>query len=46
MRVQILTEAVYISHTLGKGMNPLILPRRVDWFFNLGIAIGLGEGKL
>ena len=25
-RVQILNETDYISHTLGKGMNPIILP--------------------
>ena len=54
-RVQILDEADCISHcsnTLGKGMNPIILPpamgKRVGQtgFFSLGEAINLGEGKL
>ena len=54
-RVQILDETDCISHstnTLGKGMNPIILPPAMDkivWqtgFFILGKATSLGEGKL
>ena len=46
-RVQILDETHCISHstnTLGKGMNPIILPPAT--FFSLGEATSLGEGKL
>ena len=46
-RVQILDETDCISHstnTLGKGMNPIILPPAM--FFSLGEATNLGEGKL
>ena len=39
-----------ISHstnTLGKGMNPIILPPAMgNGFFSLGEATSLGEGKL
>ena len=54
-RVQILDDAVCISHsanTLGKGMNPTILPQAVGnivdqtWFFNLGMTTRLEKGKL
>ena len=50
-RVQILDETDCISHstnTLGKGMNPIILPPIVGQtgFFSLGEATSLGEGKL
>ena len=54
-RVQILDENDCISHntnTLGKGMNPIILPPAMDKivgqtdFFSLGEATSLGEGKL
>ena len=54
-RVQILNEADYISNstnTLGKGMNPIILPPAIGkivgqtWFFSLGQATSLEEGKL
>ena len=54
-RVQILDETDCISHwtnTLGKGMNPIILPLAMDKilgqtrFFSLGEATSLGEGKL
>ncbi len=58
-RVQILDKIDCISHstnTLGKGMNPIILPiysiwvnsrnSRADWFFSLGEATSLGEGIL
>ena len=54
-RVQILDETDCISHctnTLGKGMNPIILPSAMGkivgqtWFFSLGEATSLGEGKL
>ena len=53
-QVQILAKTVCISgsaYTLGKGMNPIILPpawinSRADLFFNLGMATCLGEGKL
>ena len=53
-RVQILDETDYISHstnTLGKGMNPIILPPAMGkiveqtMFFSLGESTGLGEGK-
>ena len=54
-RVQILDETDCISHstnTLGKGMNPIILPPAMGkivgqiGFFSLGEATSLGEGKL
>ena len=54
-RVQILDEADCISYstnTLGKGMNPVILPPSMGkivgqtGFFSLGEATSLGEGKL
>ena len=50
-RVQILAQTDFISHcinTLGKGMNPIILPPVVGQtrFFSLGEATSLGEGKL
>ena len=54
-RVQILYEIDYISHctnTLGKGMNPIILPPAMGKivgqtrFFSLGEATSLGEEKL
>ena len=53
-QVQILDETDCISHstnTLGKGMNPIILLQlwinsRAVWFFSLGDATTLGEGKL
>ena len=49
-RVQILDETDCISHstnTLGKGMNPIILPPVGQTrFFSLGEATSLGEGKL
>ena len=54
-RVQILDETDCISHctnTLGKGMNPIILPPAMGkivgqtGFFRLGEATSLGEGKL
>ena len=52
-RVQILDLTDCISHstnTLGKGMNPIILPPAMvvgqTRFFSLGEAISLGEGKL
>ena len=54
-RVQILDETDCISHstnTLGKGMNPFILPPAMGkivgqtWFFSLGEVTSLGEGKL
>ena len=48
-RVQILHETDSISHstnTLGKGMNPIILPPGQTGFFSLGEATSLGEGKL
>ena len=53
--VQILDEIDYISHstnTLGKGMNPNILPPAMGKiagntrFFSLGEMTSLGEGKL
>ena len=53
--VQILDETDCISHstnTLGKGMNPIILPPVMGKivgqtrFFSLGEATSLGEGKL
>ena len=53
-RVQILDETDCISHstnTLGKGMNPVILPPAMckivgqTRFFSLGEATSLGEGK-
>ena len=50
IRVQILDETDCISHstnTLGKGMNPIILPPVGQTrFFSLGEATSLGEGKL
>ena len=55
IRVQILDETDCISHcthTLGKGMNPIILPPAMGKivgqtrFFSLGEATSLGEGKL
>ena len=54
-RVQILDETDCISHctnTLGKGMNPIILPPAMGKlvgqtrFFSFGEATSLGEGKL
>ena len=54
-RVQILDETDCISHstnTLGKGMNPIILPPAMckiveqTRFFSLGEATSLGEGIL
>ena len=51
-RVQILDEADCISHTRGKGMNPIILPPAMGKIvgqtrvFSLGEATSLGEGKL
>ena len=54
-RVQILDLTDCISHrtnTLGKGMNPNILPPTMGEivgqtrFFSLGQATNLGEGKL
>ena len=54
-RVQILDEADCISHstnTLGKGMNPIILPPAMGKivgqtdFFSLGEATSQGEIKL
>ena len=54
-RVQILDETDCISHctnTLGKGMNPIILPLVMGKivgqtrFFRLGEATSLGEGIL
>ena len=54
-RVQILDKTDCISHstnTLGKGMNPIILPPAMGkivgqtGFFSLGEATSLGEGKL
>ena len=55
IRVQILDEVACFSHstnTLGKGMNPIILPPamgkivRQTVFFSLGEATSLGKGKL
>ena len=55
IRVQILDETDCISHstnTLGKGMNPIILPPAMGKqqdrprFSSLGEATSLGEGKL
>ena len=54
-QVQILDETDCISHstnTLGKGMNPIILPPAMGKivgqtrFFSHGEATSLGEGKL
>ena len=54
-RVQILNDTDCISHctnTLGKGMNPIILPPAMGKvvgqtrFFSLGEATSLGEEKL
>ena len=54
-RRQILDETDCISHsinTLGKGMNPIILPSAMGkivgqtGFFSLGEATSLGKGKL
>ena len=54
-RVQILDETNCVSHstnTLGKGMNPTILPPAMGKivgqtrFFSLGETTSLGEGKL
>ena len=54
-RVQFLDVTDCISHstnTLGKGMNPIILPPAMGKiieqtrFFSLGEATSLGEGKL
>ena len=52
-RVQILDETDCISHStnsLGKAMNPIILPPAVGTvgrteFFSFGEATSLGEGK-
>ena len=53
IQVQILDETDCTSHstnTLGKGMNPIILPPWVNVgqteFFSLGEATSLGEGTL
>ena len=52
-RVQILDETDFISHTtntLGKGVNPIIIPPAMSQlvgqtgFFSLGEAASLGEG--
>ena len=46
-----LPEPLY-TNILGKGMNPNILPPAIGkivgqtWFFSLGEATSLGEGKL
>ena len=54
-QVKILDKTGCISHstnTLGKGMNPIILPPALGKivgqtrFFSLGEATSLGEGKL
>ena len=54
-QVQILDETDCISHstnTLGKGMNPIILPPAMGKivgqtrFFSRGEATSLGEGKI
>ena len=54
-RVKILDKTDCISHsinTLGKGMNPIILPPAMGkiveqtGFFSLSEATSLGEGKL
>ena len=49
-RVQILDKTDCISHstnTLGKGINPIILPPVGQTrLFSLGEATSLGEGKL
>ena len=54
-RVEILDETDCISHstnTLGKGMNPIILPTAMGKivgptrFFSRGEATSLGKGKL
>ena len=54
-RVKILDETDCISHctnSLGKGVNPIILPPATGKivgqtrFFSLGEATSLGEGKL
>ena len=55
-RVKILDKDVCISHsadTFGKGTNPTTLSpamgkieEQTGFFFNFGIAAGLGEGKL
>ena len=52
-RVQILDKTDYISHstnTLGKGMNPIILPMckivEQTRFFSLGEITSLRKGKL
>ena len=43
---------LYSTNTLGKGINPIILPPAMDKivgqtrFFSLGEATSLGEGKL
>ena len=53
--IYIINETDCISHstnTLGKGMNPIILPPAIGRivgqtrFFSLGKATSLGEGKL
>ena len=53
--VQILDKAVCVSlhaNALGKGINPFLflsqlwVNSRTDWAFSLGLATGLGEGKL
>ena len=55
IQVQTLDEAVCISlstNTLGKGMNPTILPPAMGkiigqiGLFSFGMATSLGEGKL
>ena len=55
IRVQFLDKTDCISHrtnTLGKGMNPIILPPAMGKivgqteFFSLGKTTSLGEGKL
>ena len=54
-RIQILDEAVYISHgitCLGKGMHPIILSLAMGkiveqtGLFSLGMPTDLGKGKL
>ena len=52
-RVQILDETdLHFTNTIGKGMNPIILPPAMGKivgqtrFFSPGDATSLGEGKL
>ena len=44
-RVQILDEAVCEKHKSIRSF-PGMGNRRIDWFYNLDMAISLGEGKL